>query len=433
MTTTNIITSPVGVIPTGTGEVVYEYQTKEEFKALSFLVQSLYQIQKLRIGLGNRIYAHCITNLGIAPGTKVKDQAMAAKLLKQLEAEYKDITTALANSIFSEELRMQLKKKKVDVDTFVVDHPELIGSTQKKVDDAIKEVEETLKQEYEEDNDLTQLIRKFNKTLINNSAEFAMARIWITLHNLEHDITQELGHIINKFDMWNYFLANVRGIGPTLAACLISTINLYKCPSVQSLWKYCGLDVVHDENDPDAPGVGRSHNKEHMHLVTYINKKGEQCQKMSLTYNPWIKTKLMGVAAGMLMHYNKEYYAIYSDIRKRLENSDRVDRMRPKVEKGKPVLDKDGKPIMLPEYPLSRINMMSLRYMIKMFLMDYWVHGRCLIGEKLEVPYAQKKLGYQCKFRTFVGGKFVRVAYYPDMDLDVLRAIQNSPIEKVAV
>ena len=374
----------------------------------------------MRIGLGNRIYAHCSTNLGIKPGEKKDDQKEAAKMMKQLETQYKDITTALADSILSEDLREQLAKKKIDVDAFVLNNGNaFVTKNAKQINNAIQQVS---------------LIKHFENNLIRNDAEFQMARMWVQLRMIETGIADELGNIIGKFDMWNSFLVGVSGIGPTLASCLISTINMKKCFTVQSLWKYCGLDVVINKN---GEGEGRSKKAEHMEKRKYIDKEGNLKERMSLTYNPWIKTKLMGTIAGMFMKLNHEYRAIYDDIKLRLNNSERPNIMRPKIEKGQPVYDKNGEVVMVPAYPKARINMMSQRYMVKMFLLDYWVHGRILLGEPLDVPYAQDKLGYQCKFRTFVRGDdkkyhLTRVDFDKDLNLEMLKKIQDGPIDLYA-
>ena len=393
-----------------------DWRETEELKAMSFLVQSLYQIQKLRIGLGNRIYAHCSVNLGIKPGEKKDDQKEAAKLMKQLEAEYKDITTALADSILSEDLREQLRKKKIDVDSLSFNTKDA-----KKINQAIDRN--------------ASLIKHFDNNLIRNDAEFQMARMWSQLRMIESGISDELGNIIGKFDMWNSFLVGVAGIGPTLASCLISTINMKKCYTVQSLWKYCGLDVVINAN---GEGEGRSKKAEHMEKRQYIDKEGKLKERMSLTYNPWIKTKLMGTISGMFMKLNKEYRSIYDDIKLRLNESERPNIMRPKISNGQPVKDKKtGEVIMVQAYPKARINMMSQRYMVKMFLLDYWVHGRILLGEPLDVPYAQDKLGYQCKFRTFIIGDdkkyhLTRIDFDKDLNLEMLKKIQMGPIDLYA-
>lgn len=401
-----------------TGRIIKPYEDwreTEELKAMNFLTQSLYQIQPLRISLGNRIYSHCANNLGINPGERKDEHKEAAKIMKQLESEYKDITTALADNILSEDLREQLKKKKVDVDSISFN-----TKNAKKINLAINNAS---------------LIKHFENNLIRNDAEFQMARMWSQLRMIESGIADELANIISKFDMWNSFLVGVNGIGPTLAACLISTINMKKCYTVQSLWKYCGLDVVINKN---GEGEGRSKKAEHMEKRKYIDKEGNIKERMSLTYNPWIKMKLMGTISGMFMKLNKEYRSIYDDIKLRLNESERPNIMRPKISNGQPVTDKKtGEVILVPAYPKARINMMSQRYMVKMFLLDYWVHGRILLGEPLDVPYAQDKLGYQCKFRTFIIGNdkkyhLTRIDFDKNLNLEMLKKIQMGPIDMYA-
>ena len=415
-----------------------DWRETEELKALTFLTQSLYQIQHLRIGLGNRIYAHCAVNLGIQPGMKKDDSKQAATVMKKLMSEYKDITTALADSILSAELREKLIKKKIDVDALVLNNPQaFLVKNSNKINKAIDEVANQVN-EVADLNDAELLVKHFSNGLIRNDAEFQMARMWAQLRSIESGIADELANIIKNchFDIWDSFLIGVDGIGPTLASCLISTINMKKCYTVQSLWKYCGLDVFINK---DGVGEGRSRKAEHMEERDYIDKEGNVKKKLSLTYNPWLKTKLMGTIAGMFMQLNKDYRAIYDDIKLRLNNSERPEMMRPRVKNGQPVINKKtGEPELVQAYPKARINMMSQRYMIKMFLLDYWVHGRILLGEPLKVPYAQEKLGYKCKFRTFIyepsiGKKvFTRIDFEENLDLNMLNKIQQGPASKYA-
>ena len=75
---------------------------------------------------------------------------------------------------------------------------------------------------------------------------------------------------------------------------LISYLDPRKAEYVSSFWKYVGIDVVIDDN---GNGVGRSKRKEHLIDVEYINKSGEKCTKKSVTFNPLVRSKLLGVLA----------------------------------------------------------------------------------------------------------------------------------------
>ena len=66
---------------------------------------------------------------------------------------------------------------------------------------------------------------------------------------------------------------------------------------------------------------GRSKRSEHLVNVKYIDSDGEVKTKKSITYNPRIKTKLMGVMADSLIRQSGEkspYRKIYDDYKNRI-------------------------------------------------------------------------------------------------------------------
>jgi len=134
---------------------------------------------------------------------------------------------------------------------------------------------------------------------------------------------------------------------------------------VSSLWKYAGLDVAQD-------GKGRSKRKEHLIEVEYENAKGEQATKMSITYNPWLKTKLLGVlGASFLRAGDNKYSQIYRDYKHRLENHKNHKEKTP-----------------------GHRHRMAIRYMVKQFLADLYVEWRTMEGLPVSDPYHEAVLGH---------------------------------------
>ena len=117
-------------------------------------------------------------------------------------------------------------------------------------------------------------------------------------------------------------------------------------------------------------GAGRSRRKEHLVDVEYENKEGEMATKKGITFNPFLKTKLIGVLAPSFMKQKGAYKDIYDGYKHRLECS-------PKHQ------DKSK----------GHRNHMAMRYMIKMFLID--LHGiwRSIEGYPATEPYHEAKLG----------------------------------------
>lgn len=121
-------------------------------------------------------------------------------------------------------------------------------------------------------------------------------------------------------------------------------------------------------------------------MFEYIDKNGNKALKRGITYNPVLKTKLMGVLSGCLLKAKDPIYStIYYDYRRRLDGGQRY--------KG---------------YTDGRKNMMAMRYMIKQFLRNLWVTWRTLEGLEVTFPYEVSKLGnkphkynqYQCDKAT---------------------------------
>jgi predicted RNA-binding Zn-ribbon protein involved in translation (DUF1610 family) len=109
------------------------------------------------------------------------------------------------------------------------------------------------------------------------------------------------------------------------------------------------------------------------HLVDreYTNKSGDKAMKKSITYNPFVKTKLLGVlASSFLKCPGCKYEQIWREYRARKEN------------------DPSYK-----TYSGERKMRMSNRYAIKMFLKDLWVAWRTYEGLPVTKPYEEEFLG----------------------------------------
>jgi hypothetical protein len=198
--------------------------------------------------------------------------------------------------------------------------------------------------------------------LISDYAELVLVGQYIALEQQERRQFIELGHELELIPIYTEFLDGVRGIGPAMAAVIVSTLDPHKAQYVSDFWAYAGLDVASD-------GRGRSRRKEHLVEREYTNAAGEQATRMSITYNPWLKTKLMGVLASSFLRSNSPYRELYDSYRHRKENT--------------PDLD----------WNKGHIHFASMRYMVKIFLKDLWVCWRELEGLDVGMSYAEKKLG----------------------------------------
>ena len=136
----------------------------------------------------------------------------------------------------------------------------------------------------------------------------------------------------------------VKGVGPVLAAQLISLIDIEKSNTVSAMWKYCGY-AVNAEGRADR------------------RRKGEK-----IAYNPRAKTLCWNIAASML-RANSPYRKLYDDAKEKYE-------------------------IERPDWTKAHRHNAALRIMIKRFLSHFWVMWRELEGLPVREPYVHEKLGH---------------------------------------
>lgn len=271
-------------------------------------VRGYYDTQLLRIQIGGRINANFKAMLGQDPGTREEElDQKEINILKQLRGEYKKITDGVA----------KFPKRK-----------------------GFKGTE-----------------------LISQYTELVMIANYNDLIAVEDRLYKEIDHLLEYFDIYNEFLKPIKGCGTAMSGVIISEIDIEKAMYPSSLWKYAGVDVAED-------GRGRSKRKEHLVKKKYINKKGEEAEKNSITYNPWLKTKLLGVLGpSFIKQANEPYSEIYYNYKHRLEHH----KIYKDVSKG------------------HRHNM-SIRYMMKQFLVDLYDRWRKLEGLPVSETYAESKL-----------------------------------------
>lgn len=277
-----------------------------ENSILRSIVRGAYDEQKLRIMMGNRLVGNFKVKLGLPPSTKENEMdSQGKKILLDLRASYKKLTDGVKT--FPRE------------SSFLGDG------------------------------------------IISSYSELSLVAQYIQLEKDEEQHFIRLGNIINPHPIWITFLKDVKGVGPAMAGVILSEIDIYKAKYPSSLWKYAGLDVVE--------GQGRSRKEHHLVKVKYTNKKGEEQERNSITFNPFLKTKMF-VLASSFLRSGGPYANIYYNYKNRLENH----------------------PSHIEKTKLHRHNM-ALRYMLKIFLIDLHVAWRPLEGLSIEAPYHEAKLG----------------------------------------
>lgn len=274
------------------------------------LTKSYYDAQRLRIQVGGRIVANKKSKLGNI--TEV-DEKEVNSILDDLLLDFKRLTDVMASKTYASKVKILEKSDGVISDIF----------------------------EYE-------LISYYNNLLVS-----------------EKDIEKTILRALSTEDIYNSFLKGVKGCGTLMSAVLLSEFDITKARHSSSFHKYAGLDVVLDK---DGVGKGRSRRKEHLEPRSYVDKTGNIKETVGISFNPFLKTKLIGVLGSSFLKCRSPYRDVYDNYKNRLNQR-----------------NEDLTP--------GHIHYMSIRYMIKMFLIDFWLEWRRLEGLPVTRPYHEAKLG----------------------------------------
>lgn len=216
----------------------------EQTRLIRSVVRGGYDIQALRISMGNRIYSNFRAKLGLKSTDKEKMDKEATKILTQLRKDYDRITDGITDELTP---------------------------------------------------------RKFKAMgIIDSYGEYVLIHSYLSLRFQEAEQFKHLNNIMSGHPLYEAIIADKNqwvGIGPMIIGLLISELDLSKPPNPTGLWKYCGLDVAPD-------GRGRSKRKEHLVEWEYTDKEGKKQKRLGVTYKPLIKSKLMGVLSTSLIKQN---------------------------------------------------------------------------------------------------------------------------------
>lgn len=274
------------------------------------LVRGAYDLQKLRIQTGNRIVANFKAKLGQQASEKESELGDdEKKMLDQIRLSYRKLTNGVVDKLPT-------------VKKFVGDE------------------------------------------LISSYTELCLVDQYIDLEAREAKHFRQLEKALQEYPIYTEFLEGVRGCGPAMSAVIVSEIDITRAKYASSLWAYAGLDVAQD-------GRGRGKYEEHLIKVPYTDKNGEAKEKLSITFKPWLKTKLVRVLAGSFIKTGSPYAEHYYNYKHRIETD-------PKH---------TGKTI-------GHVHNMALRYMTKRFLCDLYVAWRTLEGLEVHAEYHEAKHGH---------------------------------------
>lgn len=282
-----------------------------DYSQLKALTSGAYDLQTLRIQAGNRLCAEFRRRLGQEPGHPEDElDADAKRVLRDLTIDHARLTDSLVHLP-----RVQSFK---------------------------------------------------GGSVIGTYAELVLVDNYVQLLESETRAFKGLEKVLSTIPIWTEWLSDVSGVGPAMGAAILSGFDIHKARYPSSMWRYAGLDVARD-------GRGRGRYKEHLSDVTYIDKDGNEATRKSLGYNPWLKTKLVGVLSTCFMRAPKSpYRVLYDNYKHRLENHDK---------------HKDKTP--------GHRHRMALRYMVKMFLVDLHREWRKIEGLPVPPTYHEGKLEHK--------------------------------------
>jgi len=228
---------------------------------IRIIVRGAYDIQRLRIQMGNRIVAQFKAKLGQEPSHTEEDDLdkEAQDFLKELRTDYKKMMDGV---------------KSIKLATFKA------------------------------------------SPLISTFTEFALLQQYLELEESEKRHFANLGKILMGYKIYTDFLEPIKGVGPAMAGVIISEIDIHKAKYPSSIHQYAGLGV-------EADGRGTSKRKEHLHKIAYTDKDGNPAERQGIRHNTFLKTKLMGVLAGSFLRAgvtDNPYRAIYDGYKNRLQN-----------------------------------------------------------------------------------------------------------------
>lgn len=200
------------------------------------MVRGYYDLQKLRIALGNKCFAQLRSKLGLAPSDKEVTDKEAAKVLDKIRAHYKKVTKGVKGALTA---------------------------------------------------------RKFKADgVFSDYSEFCLVRMFMEVQAQEETAEKSLKSVLVGIPVYDDFLSRVDGIGDALAAFLLAELNPLRARHASSFWKYLGLDLGCD-------GTGRGRFSAHMEKYWTLKRAPDGTEHMEktrrLTHAPHKKAKVVEV------------------------------------------------------------------------------------------------------------------------------------------
>ena len=219
--------------------------------------------------------------------------------------------------------------------------------------------------------------------VISDYTELALVHQYATLEKQEAQHFRQLGEALSEVPVFDRWLQHQIGIGPAMAAVLVTYFNINIAVRPSQFWAIAGLDV-----GPD--GLHRSRRKEHLIEREYKAKDGSIKKRLSTTFDPWLQARILGVLGTSLLRTGSPYRRHYDNYRHRLENDPNRRKGTLKDKK----TDRDNGIIDETIWHPLRIHRASMRYMVKQFIADFWRRWREVEGLPVVPRYHEAILGH---------------------------------------
>lgn len=376
------------------------------------MVRGTYDMQKLRVMMGNRITQNFKTKLGVsADGLSVGQEARQQQnILKMLRTDYDRLT-----------------------------------------DGIIAEGSEVVQNKLPRPN-------KFKPHgVIDTFAELSLIHQYVGMLQNEECSFKNMEQILKGIPIYDNFLKDVDGLGVAMAAVIISEIDIRKSQYASSIWKYAGLDTVtvgsymgddgkvkyisptdleelyqiygHDANEiyyrdkkVEVVQVGRSRQSHCLELREYVDSEGELKYRRSITFNHFLKTKVLGVLGASFLKSGKAFVdgkrcgaarrlemAVKSGFDAKMFSEESVQQeadlflrdhgheviIQPSTY-GKVYYDYKNRLENMREHQnktRAHRHNMAIRYAVKRFFVDLYTKWRTLEGLPVATEYSEGKLG----------------------------------------
>jgi hypothetical protein len=197
-----------------------------------------------------------------------------------------------------------------------------------------------------------------------------------TLNELERRELKNIERLCKTEKIYTW-LKSQRGIGPTMCGVIMAEIDIKRAETVSALWKYTGLDVQNGKAPRPTKG-------------------------QKLTYNAWLRTKIVGVAADCMIKAGSPWRVYYDNYKLRLQSMnlekcmgcDGTGKAKMGENKGKKCKNCKGVGKNAPWGASDgHRHRAAIRYMMKAFLRELYKEWRTLEGLEVRPPYAEAVLG----------------------------------------